>query len=212
MELTLTSDARNFVHFFPTHIAKFSFDCFLICPAMGNRILAKSHWLIDIEPTKLIFLTLTIVAATLTQGLVVSFKHLSWTRKLQTRREAIINYEWLIYIERESNEWMNWLSNSRHIRFDFDQPSQFSPVLKRLQLSRSRHMWQYTGLGQLKFFLVKEWPWLSTIVCFRFRTDPSVRPEMKELYFFYSYNTLLTFLQPTMSTLHFHLFFLNEWD
>ena len=115
------------------------------------------------------------------------------------------------FISRESNEWINWFPNSRHIRFGFNKPSQFRPVLKRLQLSRSRHMWQYTGLGQLKFFLVKEWPWLSTIVCFRFRTDPSVRPEMKELYFFYSYNTLSTFLQPTMSTLDFHLFFLNEW-
>lgn len=62
--------------------------------------------------------------------------------------------------------------------FMYGQPSQFSPVLKRLQLRRSRQMWQYTGLGQLKFFLVKEWPWLSTIGCFKLRTDPSVRPEM----------------------------------
>ena len=110
------------------------------------------------------------------------------------------------FISRENNEWKSWFPNSRRslaFRFDFDQPSQFSPVLKRLQLSRSRHMWQYTGLGQLKFFLVKEWPWLSTIVCFRFRTDPSVRPEMlKELDFFYSYNTLLTFSQPTMNNVN----------
>ena len=41
MKPTFTSNARNLMHFFPTHIAKFSFNCFLICPTVGNRILAK---------------------------------------------------------------------------------------------------------------------------------------------------------------------------
>lgn len=31
------------MHFFPTHIAKFSFYCFLICPTVGNRILDNSR-------------------------------------------------------------------------------------------------------------------------------------------------------------------------
>ena len=63
------------MHLLSANIAEFAFYRFLLCPAVGHRIL-ENEFVNSLVFVKSI-ITLTIVAATLTQGLVVDLRHLS---------------------------------------------------------------------------------------------------------------------------------------